>query len=104
MFLDEYFSSAPFKIQGSVRKVGLSINIIQFLFEIRYFVPRFAGNPPDSPMKSKRHLLLSFFQVKNKRKEPKVTSVCHEKPKILPSASYEIFPNENIWQNPVTFF
>lgn len=104
MSFNEYFSSASFKIQGSIRKVGLSVNIIQFLFEIRCFVPRFAENPPNSPMKSKRHLLQSLFQVKNKRKEPKVTSVYHEKPKILPSASYEIFLNENIWQNTVPSF
>ena len=98
------FSSASFKIQGSVRKFGLSVNIIQFLFDIRCFVPRFAESPPNSPLNSKRHLLQSLFQVKNGRKEPKVTQVCHEKPKILPSASYEIFPNENIWQNTVPFF
>ena len=49
--------SLLFQIQGSVRKVRLSVNIVQFPFEIRCFVPRFEENPQNSPMKSKR---LSF--------------------------------------------
>ena len=54
MSFNEYFSSASFKIQGSVRKVGLLVNSVQFLFEIRCLVPGFAENPPNSPMKSKK--------------------------------------------------
>lgn len=74
------FSSLSFSIQGSIVKLRLSFNTVQFLFEIWCFSQDLTGIyrtlPPATPwnLKAVFALLPSLWQAENRRKATEVTS------------------------------